>query len=139
MSSNKRVTIWPDNDPTGKSFAKEIAEKLAPLNCKVETIDIDGLDLSDKGDVVDWLAQHPHAGSIDIDQLPRSATMAGHASPTAKTDAEVSRLADLSQIEYDQSRVVSAEQLGIRVSTLDDEVTRGKERPEYRSGPIRCP
>lgn len=52
---NGIATIWPDNDEAGLRYAKEAADKLTALGCKVQWVDIASLDLPAKGDCVDWL------------------------------------------------------------------------------------
>src|SRR5262249_39793394 len=68
--AGRSIIIWPDNDEPGKLFAKTFSKKLQALNCKVCQIDIDSLNLPDKGDVVDWLAINSYATIEDILKLP---------------------------------------------------------------------
>jgi hypothetical protein len=53
-----------------------------------------------------------------------------------KTSAELNRLALLSPLDYDRARKKAAEELGVKVSTLDDEVSKHREalRPETVQG-----
>lgn len=51
------VWLWPDNDPTGLQYAKDVTAKLTSLNATVRQIDISLLNLPIKGDCYDWLTQ----------------------------------------------------------------------------------
>ncbi len=64
------VTIWPDNDEAGRRYAGAVADALQEIGCTVSLIDLAALDLPPKGDVVDWLAEHPDATTTDIAALP---------------------------------------------------------------------
>jgi 5S rRNA maturation endonuclease (ribonuclease M5) len=68
---DRRVTIWPDNDDAGASYGRAVSSILQPLGCRVRTLDIDSLDLKQKGDAVDWLQMHPTATVADVRALPR--------------------------------------------------------------------
>jgi len=63
--------LWPDNDAPGSKYADEVAVHLLALSCTVERIDVEALGLSEKGDVVDWLARHPDATAADVLVLQR--------------------------------------------------------------------
>jgi len=65
--------LWPDHDAPGRKYADEVAAILRVLDCTVEMIDVEPLDLPDKGDVVDWLALYPNATAADVLALPRLA------------------------------------------------------------------
>lgn len=67
--AKRTVFLWPDNDPAGKKYMKTVANKLQALDCKIKLIDIDALQLPEKGDAVDWLAIHPNATVDDIFRL----------------------------------------------------------------------
>ncbi|MFT4247638.1 MAG: AAA family ATPase [Pseudomonas sp.] len=66
----RRVRLWPDNDEAGAKYADAVAERLRALDCAVEVIDVDTLDLPPKGDCVDWLAAHPEADAVAVNALP---------------------------------------------------------------------
>lgn len=66
----RRCIAWPDHDTAGARYAEAVAERLRALGCTVKTIDAAALALPDKGDCVDWLAQHPDATAADVDALP---------------------------------------------------------------------
>ena len=68
----RSVRLWPDNDPAGAKYADDVADRLRAIGCVVERLDVSGLGLPDKGDCVDWLAQHPEATADDVRALPVS-------------------------------------------------------------------
>lgn len=72
----RHCVLWADNDEPGRKYAAEVAAKLQALGCIVERIDVEGLGLPEKGDVVDWLADHPGATTADVLALPRVAPAA---------------------------------------------------------------
>jgi hypothetical protein len=59
--------LWPDNDPAGAVYANAVLEKLP--GARLIHPDTTRA-LPPKGDVVDWLAQHPGATGADVDALP---------------------------------------------------------------------
>ncbi len=67
----RNCIVWPDHDKAGARYAEAVAERLHALGCTVATIDAAALGLPDKGDCVDWLAQHPDASAADVDALPK--------------------------------------------------------------------
>lgn len=48
------IIIWADNDKAGTKFFNEIAQQLISLGCDIRYIILDGLNLPEKGDVMDW-------------------------------------------------------------------------------------
>lgn len=66
----RSVRLWPDNDAAGAKYADDVADRLRAIGCVVERLDVSGLGLPDKGDCVDWLAQHPEATAADVAALP---------------------------------------------------------------------
>lgn len=53
--AGRNVVIWPDNDEAGTSYLDNLGEALTALGCKVQTIDLEPLELPQKGDIVDWV------------------------------------------------------------------------------------
>jgi len=49
------IVIWADNDKAGTKFFNEIAQQLDGLGCDIRYIVLDGLNLPEKGDVMDWV------------------------------------------------------------------------------------
>ena len=136
------VTIWPDYDKPGKRYANEAAEHLSALDCVVRIIDVESLGLPHKGDVVDWLKDHQKAKAADIHALPiltlseglqdasSAKTMPAYTQQceASKTDEKVIlELAELSPLDYDRIRESKAEEMGIRVSTLDKMVSKAQK------------
>lgn len=68
--ANRKIIIWPDNDNAGLHYAKNVILELTKLGCTVQKIDIEKLNLCQKGDVVDWLKMYPNATKEDIAALP---------------------------------------------------------------------
>lgn len=66
----RQCTIWPDHDDAGSKYADAVASRLRALGCDVAVLDVRALELPDKGDVVDWLRQHPQATADDVLALP---------------------------------------------------------------------
>ena len=64
------VTIWPDNDESGRRYGDAVAAVLRELNCIVRVVDVDALALSTKADAVEWLAANSDATAADIAALP---------------------------------------------------------------------
>jgi len=139
------VIIWPDNDEAGRRYAETVADILLGLGCSVRMIDVAALNLPPKGDVVDWLASHPGASGVTISALPtieaavivEPAHEADNPPDTLMEDATnaneaetISRLAALSPVEYDRTRKVEAEALGIRPGTLDMMVKQARKEEE---------
>lgn len=72
----RHALLWPDHDPAGAKYADAVAERLQAIGCAVELVQVEGLNLPDKGDAVDWLAVHPDATADDVLNLPRVAARA---------------------------------------------------------------
>lgn len=83
-----RVRLWPDYDAPGTEYADKVTARLRALGCVVDCLDVAALGLPDKGDCVDWLAQHPNATAEDILALPiKNVGDAGDAGDTAPGEA----------------------------------------------------
>jgi hypothetical protein len=63
--------VWPDHDAAGAKYAEAVAARLRALGATVERISVTALGLPEKGDCVDWLAQHPEATAAEVLALPR--------------------------------------------------------------------
>ena len=152
--AKRDVIVWPDNDSAGIKWQADLIDKLKPLNCNIKLVDVEALNLPDKGDCVDWLADFERlnnrkAESHDIHalslvnglmQAPASClNNAGEASvsinnanPVAialiRTDDEViATLAALKPLAYDRIRVEQAKVLKVRPATLDSLVKQARE------------
>jgi len=74
-SAGRNVLIWADNDRPGADYAQHAAVKLKALGCEIAFVDVAALNLSPKGDCVDWLkAFHQQHGrkatAADVWALP---------------------------------------------------------------------
>lgn len=67
--SDRKAIIWPDNDESGKRFAKYVCNELRHLNCELWQVNIDLLNLPAKGDAVDWRQMHPEATAREVNAL----------------------------------------------------------------------
>lgn len=65
------VVIWRDNDKAGERYARAATAKLREIAASVGWIDLAPLALSEHGDCVDWLAQHPDATAEAVRALAR--------------------------------------------------------------------
>lgn len=63
--------VWPDHDPAGRTYADAVATILLALGCDVSAIDPAQIGVREKGDVIDWLADHNQATAADVLALPR--------------------------------------------------------------------
>lgn len=66
----RSAILWPDRDKAGTDYADAVAACLRALGTPCERLDVDALGLPDKGDAVDWLADHPDATAADVLALP---------------------------------------------------------------------
>lgn len=66
----KTIVIWPDADESGQKHAQAVQVLSKKLDCDVSLIDVEKLNLSMKGDVVDWLKCNPQATAEDVLALP---------------------------------------------------------------------
>ena len=74
--AGRSVIVWPDNDKAGRGYAEAVHRNLGASGIRakqVAVLDVAALDLPEKGDCVDWLAQHPDASADDVLALPRVA------------------------------------------------------------------
>lgn len=71
------VRLWPDHDAAGAKYASAVTARLQALGVPVEVLDVAALNLPEKGDCVDWLADHPEATAADVMALPVMASAAG--------------------------------------------------------------
>lgn len=68
--SGRKIVIWRDFDADGLHYATVVADILIQFNCSIRYVDVDALQLPEKGDVVDWLAAYPKATIEDTLALP---------------------------------------------------------------------
>lgn len=76
--------IWRDRDEAGENYAAAVEMILRGFGCRVESIDVDALDLPPKGDAADWVSKTAGANWAAVMQLPR-AGQSERAGPEAAT------------------------------------------------------
>jgi putative DNA primase/helicase len=124
-----------------------VVRKLEGKAASVRVLDLP--DLSEKGDVSDWLAD-----GHDVDELrlllgvaPDAATWLAHrdaadSQPDLTTpagrDAYVERLAEMPAIEYERARPEAAKALGVRAAVLDKEVAARRDTGGEATGQGRA-
>lgn len=86
--AGREVRVWPDNDEAGQRYGLAVTAALEPLGCVVRVLDIDALDLPQKGDCVDWLAANPDAGAADVLALGTVAPEVPERPATAAPEAQ---------------------------------------------------
>jgi hypothetical protein len=134
------VVLVPDNDEAGYAHIGMVGAALTGIARRVRVLLLPGLP--HKGDASDWIAAGGTAEQLWslVDQAPDWVPPAvGANADTAKAKAEASeqeliKLAALPRIEYDQQRKQAAKDLGVRGSTLDEEV--GRRRDKAQSPPL---
>ena len=147
--AGRRVLIWPDADEPGAKYADTVATALQGQDCEVSIIDAvalaslapdggkreptkKGWDAADAGD--EWQ---------DLDALRRAAHELAKEPPLVarrddefgkpdEIDLEISRLAKLRTVDYEQVRREAAAKLSIRASILDKLVAERSPRTSPR-------
>ena len=69
----RKVIVWPDNDETGRRYAKDVTKQLSQRNCNVQWVDISklGWSVGSVGsDAVDWKLLYPKATKEEVEELP---------------------------------------------------------------------
>lgn len=150
--AGRDVIIWPDNDQAGFQYAIDATAKLTSLNAIIKQIDADQLNLTVKGDCVNWLQQfnikyEHNATKADIEALPFKANLhnqaindfltVSDANVLPQTDDDViAWLATLKMIEYDRIRKTQAKILNIQIKTLDSLVKDKRESLNQDDSPF---
>ena len=119
------VTVWPDHDVTGTSYAKDVARFAQAAGAATLSVVNVPANFPKGWDLADVPPEGWNPG-----QLRGLLTEAPKWEPqTTPTDADalLTELAALSPLEYEPQREEVAKQLNIRVSVLDEEVS--KRRP----------
>jgi len=60
------LRLWPDNDKGGIHHSREMGENFKSLGHNVQFVDIEKLNLPDKGDFIDWLKLNPDSGAEGV-------------------------------------------------------------------------
>jgi uncharacterized protein (DUF927 family) len=79
--AGRAVLIWPDNDDAGSGYARAVCRALGHKAHSMAVLNVDALNLPPKGDVVDWLPQHPTANADTIWALPKQESEVESAAP----------------------------------------------------------
>jgi hypothetical protein len=113
--AGRDVVSIPDNDPAGLAHAKYVAGEITRAGGRVRIIELPGLPA--KGDFSDFL----DAGGTrqDLEKLAAEAPLFTIDRRHEEDDAEIERLATLSEADFDRERAAAVERLGIRPGTLD--------------------
>lgn len=139
----RSVTIWPDNDRSGRRYAEAVKSALESLGCAVRLIDVEALNLLPKGDAADWVVVTPNATAADILALPTvAAASRNEAAETTLSQSDeheclidaVAKLAALHSLEYERVREAEAQRLGVRVGVLDKEVSIARRARQEDGG-----
>lgn len=62
----RAVRLWRDLDAAGEKYAHAVVDQLRVIGCFVDLVNVEALNLSEKGDCVDWLELHPDATPADV-------------------------------------------------------------------------
>lgn len=95
--AGRTVLIWPDLDEPGEKYAAQVLGILKGLSPapEVHQIETDSLGLPPKGDVVDYLAEHPDVSLRDLLALPQKVI------DLAKVKVETEPAQKISEYELD--------------------------------------
>ncbi|MFT4058461.1 MAG: hypothetical protein QM652_02825 [Legionella sp.] len=66
----REIIIWPDNDEAGFRYVDDVLTALQGFGCNIKVIEVEQLGLPLKGDVVDWVGEHPNRTKEEIESLP---------------------------------------------------------------------
>ena len=142
------IVVLNDNDAAGYAHADAICNLSLGVAKRVRRLDLakHWPEIPKGGDVSDWLAAG-HTGkqlAALIEQAPDYAPAKqadephGEQQEPSAADAEITRLAKLTAVEYEQQRKAAAEKLNVRASILDrlvrDERTRLNPDDSGRQG-----
>jgi hypothetical protein len=66
----REIVCWPDNDESGIQYVENIKNILIIKILKINFVDLNQIDLPEKGDCVDWLEKYPDSDQSDIERIP---------------------------------------------------------------------
>lgn len=90
--AGRRVIIWPDNDEAGEKACKKLIGLLSSTACQLSRVDITGLGLPPKGDVIDWAEQLKQAGVMPTAEAIQSLNVLPAEQQEADSDTEQERI-----------------------------------------------
>jgi putative DNA primase/helicase len=125
-----RLIVFNDNDPQGYAHADHICRASINVASRVRRLDLapHWLDMPKGSDVSDWLALGHTRDELQalIDRAPDYGPPQADPSEQRQepqeqsaVDAEITRLATLSVVEYEQQRKGVADKLDVRAAILD--------------------
>ncbi len=159
--TERRVVIWPDNDPEGFGYADAISRLARESGAAHAAIASIPAEFPAKWDLADpwpdgWSAakareaiEHALAGGhvandmsahvirVQSDEWVTEPRQDSDSNWPVTLAAELDRLARLAPLDYDQSRQETAGKLKVRLRTLDEEVERRRRELGY-SAPDRA-
>jgi len=133
--SRRRVTIWPDNDEDGLTYARDVASVLTTLGCEVSVINADALVAIDGGargsdfEPIGWDAANALAEWADPEAL-QSAALSG-AKPFAAPEAvgeEAKPPPDEENISVTMRGAATVSEIKAAAATLDKDDIEGAKR-----------
>ena len=134
------VVLLPDADEIGWRHITEIAASLAGIASRIRVVMLP--DLPAKGDIKDWLSAGGTREQLDAlvetaaDWVPATEEKPGdEAKAEADEKALIDELSRANPIEYDRRRDDAANQLHIRRSTLDGQVSARRAQREAETPP----
>jgi Protein of unknown function (DUF3631) len=120
---DRHVVVLADADDPGRAYVQRVAKAINDVAASVRVLDLYP-DRHDGSDVSDWIVDD--TAGAKLAQLVRAAPLweppaaeDDSKKPIDDADAEISRLAKLKALEYEQQRKAAAEKLDIRASILD--------------------
>ena len=116
--SGRHVLVWPDADEAGRAYAEAVATLVLKAGAaSVHIFNVAALGEVTQGwDAADALAEGWTTEQVtEIVQNPMNWL-------TPQFNGVIEQLAQLDPLEYDRKREAVAQQLGVRVTTLDTEV-----------------
>jgi Protein of unknown function (DUF3631) len=126
------IVIVADNDAPGKDHAAKLTKQLVKVAAHVRTIMFDVKDLSewvDAGGTREQLhALITAASEHTPEQEPPGEQVPPDEGEATAAEIEITRLAKLTALEYEQQRKPAAEKLGFRASGLDRIVEDERKR-----------
>lgn len=132
--SNRKCIIWPDNDEPGIKYAHEVFEQLNNLKCKTEILDLRNFNLPEGADCVEWLEKNLDASINDFLKIPPlidiNIEKNSQVVIQSTDDETIKDLAALSIFDYDRVRKDKAAILGVKVSSLDQLVTKVRSQKQ---------
>ncbi len=162
--AERTVYLWADNDSAGAQWLKQLYKVLEALEVDIKVIDAGVLGLSEKGDIVDWVAMQRQAKpditnddlAAAIKKLPTftdeqlvslladdiaepsldSLPQDGQQISSELAQAAINQMAALSELDYQLKRAETAKALNnMAVGALDKLVKQARAELEAETTP----